>query len=242
MQGSLARKLRVLRAERGLTLRQAAEQAGVRPGTLSELERGLHRPHDITLSRVAKGYGVPVEDLLEEPVPFDDAPRGAGPPQVSQEQLADTAVEDEQPTREPLFPSERRDAAWMRRAELEGVLKHLTLRTETLRAQAKERYQATDKQGLWALFLDSVLLADGAVYRLAQNRKEAAELGFETEEERHLRSRLEHRTEDLDEVSDNIGNMWQELPYADTEAEAETQAEPPGHHDVPNIFRKRQAS
>jgi transcriptional regulator with XRE-family HTH domain len=78
MQGSLARKLRVLRAERGLTLRQAAEQAGVRPGTLSELERGLHRPHDITLSRVAKGYGVPVEDLLEEPVPFDEAPQEPG--------------------------------------------------------------------------------------------------------------------------------------------------------------------
>lgn len=74
MQGSLARKLRVLRAERGLTLRQAAEQAGVRPGTLSELERGLHRPHDITLSRVAKGYGVPVEELLEEPVPLAEAP------------------------------------------------------------------------------------------------------------------------------------------------------------------------
>jgi|SRR5215208_339898 transcriptional regulator with XRE-family HTH domain len=73
MQGSLARKLRVLRAERGLTLRQAAEQAGVRPGTLSELERGLHRPHDITLSRVAKGYGIPVEELLEEPVPLAEA-------------------------------------------------------------------------------------------------------------------------------------------------------------------------
>jgi transcriptional regulator with XRE-family HTH domain len=73
MQESLARKLRVLRAERGLTLRQAAEQAGVRPGTLSELERGLHRPHDITLSRVAKGYGVPVEELLEEPVPLAEA-------------------------------------------------------------------------------------------------------------------------------------------------------------------------
>ena len=80
MQGSLARKLRVLRAERGLTLRQAAEQAGVRPGTLSELERGLHRPHDITLSRVAKGYGVPVEDLLEEPALAGkaEAPREAG--------------------------------------------------------------------------------------------------------------------------------------------------------------------
>jgi|SRR5829696_2330893 len=80
MQGSLARKLRVLRAERGLTLRQAAEQAGVRPGTLSELERGLHRPHDITLSRVAKGYGIDVEDLLEEPALAGkaEAPREAG--------------------------------------------------------------------------------------------------------------------------------------------------------------------
>jgi transcriptional regulator with XRE-family HTH domain len=80
MQGSLARKLRVLRAERGLTLRQAAEQAGVRPGTLSELERGLHRPHDITLSRVANGYGIDVEDLLEEPALAGkaEAPREAG--------------------------------------------------------------------------------------------------------------------------------------------------------------------
>jgi transcriptional regulator with XRE-family HTH domain len=84
MQGSLARKLRVLRAERGLTLRQAAEQAGVRPGTLSELERGLHRPHDITLSRVAKGYGIDVEELLEEPALAgnagrDEASQEAGP-------------------------------------------------------------------------------------------------------------------------------------------------------------------
>jgi transcriptional regulator with XRE-family HTH domain len=241
MQGSLARRLRVLRAERGLTLRDAAARMDLRAATLSDIEHGRSQPHDVTLAKIARAYEIPVEDLLEEPVLAGKAKApDTGPPQASQEELTDDVVQDEQPTREPLSPSERRDAAWMRRAELEGALKHLTLRTETLRAQAKERYQATDKQGLWALFLDSVLLADGAVYRLAQNRKEAEELGFETEEERHLRSRLEHRTEDLDEVSDNIGNMWQELPYADTEAE--TQAEPPGHHDVPNIFRKRQAS
>jgi transcriptional regulator with XRE-family HTH domain len=242
MHRSLPTRLRVLRAERGLTLRDAEHQTGVDKDTLSKIERGVRHPHDVTLAKIAKGYGVPVEDLLEEPVLAGSKAKApdTGPPQASQEELTDDAAQDEQPTREPLSPSERRDAAWMRRAELEGVLKHLTLRTETLRAQAKESYQATDKQGLWALFLDSVLLADGAVYRLAQNRKEAEELGFGTEEERHLRSRLEHRTEDLDEVSDNIGNMWQELPYADTEAE--TQAEPPGHHDVPNIFRKRQAS
>ena len=243
MHGSLPAKLQILRARQGLTLIEAAEKIGIGRDTLSDLERGNRHPVMPTLAKIAHGYGVPVEDLLEEPVLAGKAKApDTGPPQASQEELTDDVVQDEQPTREPLSPIERRDAAWMRRAELEGALKHLTLRTETLRAQAKERYQATDKQGLWALFLDSVFLADGAVYRLAQNRKEAEELGGETLEERHLRSRLEHRTEDLDEVSDNIGNMWQELPYADTEAEAETQAEPPGHHDVPNIFRKRQAS
>ena len=62
----LARKLRVLRAERGLTLREAEELTGVDKDTLSKIERGLRRPYDVTLSKLAKGYGVPVEELLEE--------------------------------------------------------------------------------------------------------------------------------------------------------------------------------
>jgi transcriptional regulator with XRE-family HTH domain len=85
MQGSLATKLRVMRAERGLTLRQAAPLLGVRPGTLSELERGARHPHDLTLAKIAKGYGVPVEELLEEPVLAGkaEAPE-AGQPAVTQ--------------------------------------------------------------------------------------------------------------------------------------------------------------
>ena len=67
MQDTLARKLRVLRAERGLTLREAEHQTGVDKDTLSKLERGLRQPFDVTLSKLAKGYGVPVEELLEEP-------------------------------------------------------------------------------------------------------------------------------------------------------------------------------
>jgi transcriptional regulator with XRE-family HTH domain len=66
MQDTLARKLRVLRAERGLTLREAEELTGVDKDTLSKIERGLRRPYDVTLSKLAKGYGVPVEELLEE--------------------------------------------------------------------------------------------------------------------------------------------------------------------------------
>ncbi len=67
-QTSLGRKLRLLRAERELSLRSAAHLCGVTKETLSALERGVREPHDPTLAKIAKGYGVPVEELLEEPV------------------------------------------------------------------------------------------------------------------------------------------------------------------------------
>jgi transcriptional regulator with XRE-family HTH domain len=68
MQRSLAHKLRILRAEHGLTLREAASLTGVAKETLSDIERGLRHPHDPTLAKIAKGYGLPVEELLEEAV------------------------------------------------------------------------------------------------------------------------------------------------------------------------------
>jgi transcriptional regulator with XRE-family HTH domain len=74
MQDTLAQKLRVLRAERGLTLREAEQLTGVDKDTLSKLERGLRHPYDVTLSKLARGYDVPVEELLEEPVPLGEAP------------------------------------------------------------------------------------------------------------------------------------------------------------------------
>ena len=73
MQDTLARKLRVLRAERGLTLREAKELTGVDKDTLSKIERGLRHPYDVTLSKLARGYGVPVEELIEEPPLLDRA-------------------------------------------------------------------------------------------------------------------------------------------------------------------------
>ncbi len=74
MRGSLAERLRVLRARRGFTLTEAAERAGVQRQTLALLERGERHPHTPTLHKLAKGYGIPVEDLLEEPVPLAEAP------------------------------------------------------------------------------------------------------------------------------------------------------------------------
>jgi transcriptional regulator with XRE-family HTH domain len=67
MHGSLPARLRVLRARRGLTLIEAAKLLGIGRDTLSDLERGNRHPVYPTLAKIAKGYGVPVEDLLDEP-------------------------------------------------------------------------------------------------------------------------------------------------------------------------------
>jgi transcriptional regulator with XRE-family HTH domain len=67
MHGSLATRLRVLRAERGLTVRQVAELSGVAKETVSQIERGERHPYDRTLAKLAHAYGVPIEELLEEP-------------------------------------------------------------------------------------------------------------------------------------------------------------------------------
>ena len=67
MQISLAEKLRLLRARQGLSLLAASEQLGLDRHTLRDLELGRGRtPRYPTLAKIAQGYEVPVEDLLED--------------------------------------------------------------------------------------------------------------------------------------------------------------------------------
>lgn len=73
-RAQLAKTLRVLRAKKGLSLRQAAKQAGVDAHTLSFAERGERMPYDQTLGKLAEFYGVPVEALVGDP---DIAPLAA---------------------------------------------------------------------------------------------------------------------------------------------------------------------
>jgi len=68
MYKSLARNLRVLRAERGVPLTEAAQRIGVTRETLGALERGKHGAHTSTLEKIASYYGTTVSALLEEPV------------------------------------------------------------------------------------------------------------------------------------------------------------------------------
>jgi transcriptional regulator with XRE-family HTH domain len=92
MHRSLATKLRVLRAERGLTVRQAAEISGVAKETISQIERGERHPYDRTIAKLAHAYDVPVEELLEEPVlagsPKAEPPPETGPASLTREQAA----------------------------------------------------------------------------------------------------------------------------------------------------------
>jgi transcriptional regulator with XRE-family HTH domain len=64
MREPLAMRLRVLRAERGWTVEEAADRAGLTRDSLSRLERGLRHPRATTLARLARVYDVSTEDLL----------------------------------------------------------------------------------------------------------------------------------------------------------------------------------
>jgi DNA-binding XRE family transcriptional regulator len=66
MPAPIAVTLRVLREERGLTQKEAAELAGVSHFTLLYLESGKRPPYMPTVTKIARAYGVPVEELVEE--------------------------------------------------------------------------------------------------------------------------------------------------------------------------------
>jgi transcriptional regulator with XRE-family HTH domain len=64
----LARRLRVLRAEKNWGLVEATKNLGIAPHTLADAESGRRIPRPDTLEKIAKGYGVPLGAL------FTDAP------------------------------------------------------------------------------------------------------------------------------------------------------------------------
>lgn len=61
----LNERLRELRNERSLRLKDIAEQAGISVPYLSDLERGRTNPSLETLQTLAGAYGITVHDLLE---------------------------------------------------------------------------------------------------------------------------------------------------------------------------------
>jgi transcriptional regulator with XRE-family HTH domain len=66
MPGPIAVKLRSLREQRRLTQKEAAKLANVSHLTLIRLESGKRDPYMPTVTKLARAYGVPLEELVEE--------------------------------------------------------------------------------------------------------------------------------------------------------------------------------
>jgi transcriptional regulator with XRE-family HTH domain len=94
MQKSLAAKLRLLRAQRGLTVKDAAGLLGVDRHTLRRIELGTQEAQYPTPAKIAEGYSVPVEDLLEEPALAGASPKKAeAPPERGPASLPEIELE-----------------------------------------------------------------------------------------------------------------------------------------------------
>jgi len=82
-------RLAELRESQALTLRDLAERSGVDANTINQVELGHRKPRPSTLRKLAKALDVEAADFFREPaLPLAEAPREAGPPQVSRDELA----------------------------------------------------------------------------------------------------------------------------------------------------------
>lgn len=63
-QVSFAIRIRIARAESGLTLAQLAHKSGISHVTLSQIERDVVTPRSKTILAVAKALDIPPEELF----------------------------------------------------------------------------------------------------------------------------------------------------------------------------------
>lgn len=153
MQRSLAERLRLLRARNGLSLLAASEQLGVDRHTLRDLELGQGRtPRYPTLAKIAEGYGVDVEELLEEPVPLAegsqldaDIKRQGAVAQRSMEEYGATPESLKDPQKRARMDKDfetLKELRWLR-YELMGVPEPLATIVERLDEQTEIIYRGT---------------------------------------------------------------------------------------------------
>jgi transcriptional regulator with XRE-family HTH domain len=58
--------LKELRTRKYLSKRQLALKAGVNSATISRIEKGIHRPNDVTLQKLADALGIKPEEIKFE--------------------------------------------------------------------------------------------------------------------------------------------------------------------------------
>ena len=86
-------RLRELRAERRLSLRDVEERGGPNKDTMSLIERDVHKPHPRTLGRIAEALDMSVSTLRFELETAERPPLGPAPP--AQQPTLNGALEEE---------------------------------------------------------------------------------------------------------------------------------------------------
>jgi transcriptional regulator with XRE-family HTH domain len=84
-------RLRELRAERRLSLRQVEERGGPNKDTMSLIERDVHKPHPQTLGRIAEALNMGVSELRAE-LEAAESPLAQAPPELEAEQRREPEV------------------------------------------------------------------------------------------------------------------------------------------------------
>lgn len=104
------RKLRRLRAEKGLTMDALEERTGVSKRTISEIERGMRVPQALTLAKIARALGVDIDELTEEEAPKVESPSGSPSPET---ETAGAGLEEASARLQTLTPRDRRIMAYV---------------------------------------------------------------------------------------------------------------------------------
>jgi len=154
MQTSLAETLRVLRARHDLSVTEAARRIGISRETLRNLEHGRRAPWYPTLEKIARAYGVTVEELMlparEESAPEPEiaAPLGEAP------DAADVAeLEEMLPLyRQFLDMVYEQVLAQARAYEEEGDLGALQTLTARVGLESYRMAQLLNEEGITALY------------------------------------------------------------------------------------------
>jgi len=187
---SLPARLRMARALHGWTLREVSNRAGIRAASLSHIERGTQRPHVSTLAKLAHGYDLPLEELLElYRGEVDEGKAGAG-------------QESRQPEQE-----EEGDVG--RESRREGSLASFKQEREALMARLEEHRRRVEELETKNLtLLEGWRAGEGDFfYRvLADERDQWRNRAVELEQENaDLRRRVEDLTTRLEELRAAIG-------------------------------------
>jgi transcriptional regulator with XRE-family HTH domain len=103
-RGNLGKRVRALRTDRDLSQEALAREAGVSLNLVNKLERSVVTdPHYSTLSGIARALGVPVEELMREPVPLDETPQETGPEKRLSEEAGEERDPDDEVTRRRFY-------------------------------------------------------------------------------------------------------------------------------------------